>query len=235
MNSAASLVFHAERLHEPAVWAVVRRFAARLSSNETYATFFVYPFPAECAGRDIRAQIGELAGLGHEIGQHTHFYAGEQIRRPYKRDDYSLQNIRECLRRDHDLLSLSGVTPEGFTSGGWMFNQGVVEELISLGFVYDCSTRTPGPRRGSLPYANLYRGAAGQIMLLPTNASVGQWLKQGRVFKPPAGVIYLHDYDLLARRHRLALEVLLKLHMGSLRRAKDLARIAVPTAGPVSA
>ena len=79
------LVFHAEKLHEDAVWGRVLPIAEALAEDGIRLTFFVFPYRAEVVGADLTPRVRELDGLGHEIAQHTHFYAGKSFmtdRRP---------------------------------------------------------------------------------------------------------------------------------------------------------
>ena len=79
MNFTSALAFHAEKLHDDRVWRRVQPVARWMSARGIRATFFVYPFRAQVANRDITQRVQALAALGHEIGQHTHFYDGTMI------------------------------------------------------------------------------------------------------------------------------------------------------------
>ncbi len=215
-----SLCFHAERLHDDRVWTRVRRTASGLARHGHRATFFVYPWRAQAAGKDIAARVRLLAGLGHEIGQHTHFYSGRRIDKPFKRDDVSAENMTRCLRRDFEALKAMGARPAGFTAGGWIVNSTVLDTLMDLGFAYDCSFRlagqgpssrhSPGGRdrklidiRGPVSYMD---GKGRSILCLPTTSSLGDRLKSkssgeaGNSPPPPYRLVYMHDYDLLRFR-----------------------------------
>jgi hypothetical protein len=91
------LVFHAEKLHDERVWRRVERVARWLAVQGRQAIFFVYPFCAQVAGQEITARVRTLAVLGHEIGQHTHFYAGTKIDKREKVNDPSAANMVQCL------------------------------------------------------------------------------------------------------------------------------------------
>ncbi|CEP68819.1 Polysaccharide deacetylase [Moorella glycerini] len=92
----------------------------RLHLYKLQGTFFVYPFRAQVAGAEISERVQEIAAFGHEIAQHTHFYAGTKIDKPDKVNDLSKENIARCLQRDFETLCDMGFRPYGFTAGGWI-------------------------------------------------------------------------------------------------------------------
>jgi hypothetical protein len=220
-----ALAFHAEKLHDDQVWRRVTRIARWMAWKDIKATFFVYPFRAQVAGRDITDRVQTLASLGHEIGQHTHFYAGTKIDKPVKIDDLSQANIMHCLYRDLETIQQMGFQPKGFSAGAWFVNETVWDLLVNLGFTYDCSAQFPQPKKMAdsvnnrwLGYPQFYTNARGQILCLPTTCSLGEWFKWGRRIttggEVPYQLIYLHDYDLLTFRNHLALSCFLKIFTG---------------------
>ena len=221
MNFTA-LAFHAEKLHELPVWQKVSSAARLLAAHGIRSTFFIYPFPAAVYGENISERVRLLASLGHEIAQHTHFYAGSQIDKRHKVDDLSRDNIVHCLRRDFAALSAMGSAPRGFTAGAWFVSDAVLEELVNLNFVYECSAQipkpkpsAPDPRQQWLPSPQTYRNERGQLLRLPTTCSLGEWFKWGhRItrknthFHP---IVYLHDFDLLSLRGYLMFSCFLRI------------------------
>jgi peptidoglycan/xylan/chitin deacetylase (PgdA/CDA1 family) len=221
--SSMTLAFHAEKLHQSQVWQKTHLAARLLAKHGIHGTFFVYPFPAAVYGEDISSRVRTLAALGHEIAQHTHFYAGSQIDKSHKVDDLSRENIAYCLRRDFVALSAMGCSPRGFTAGSWFVDEMVLEELVDLGFIYDCSARCPGPKPPAAPdpraqwlnRPQTFRTPRGQLLRLPTACSLGEWFKWGhrRMEEnlPPHRIVYLHDFDLLTMRGRLMFSCFLRL------------------------
>jgi hypothetical protein len=220
-----ALVFHAEKLHADHVWREVEKVAHRLAARDVRATFFVYSFPAAVAAVDITARLRWLGSLGHEIAQHTHFYAGRKIRKNEKVDDLSDANVVHCLQRDFEALRQSGFSPKGFTAGSWYVNDMVLSTLIGLGFDYDCSTQllTPraamcSPHQRRLDAPQFFRNTSGQLLCLPTTCSLGQWFKSAarlvREQHAAYQLIYLHDYDLLNLVERSMLHCFLKITKG---------------------
>lgn len=215
--SSITLAFHAERLHEQRVWNKVKRVAGWMAEHNMKATFFVYPFPAAVAGKGISERVQWLGSLGHEIAQHTHFYAGTKIEKHEKRDDLSKANVIHCLRRDFETLKGFGFRPKGFTAGSWFVNNVVLDALVELGFVYDCSAQFPRLKTsGPVPNNNrwlrapqYYSNSHGRILCLPTTCSLGEWFKWGRKLRHESDqfyqIVYLHDYDLLSLKRSLLL------------------------------
>jgi hypothetical protein len=230
-----ALAFHAEKLHDDQVWRRLERVARWMERKNIKVTFFVYPFRAQVVGRDITDRVQTLASLGHEIGQHTHFYAGTKVDRPEKVNDLSEVNIARCLYRDFNTLHQMGFAPRGFTAGAWFVNEAVWGTLLDLGFTYDCSAQFPRAKEMTVsPYyfwlrsPRFYSNTRGQILCLPTTCSLGEWFKWARRIKTggevPYQLIYLHDYDLLTFRNHLALSCFLKIFTG--KTVQPLATIA---------
>ena len=220
--SAVAIAFHAERLHDDQTWRRVERFARWMDRRNIRATFFVYPFRAQVAGMDITHRVRAVAALGHEIGQHTHFYAGTKIDHGEKINDLSAENIINCLNRDFNTLAEMGFVPTAFTAGAWLVNRIVCDTLVNLGFVYDWSTRFPqsrivdqSPDHSWLRSPRFHSHGQGGVLCLPTTCSLGEWFKWGRRVKIearfPYQLIYLHDYDLLSFRNRLLLSCFLNI------------------------
>ncbi|MEM4188090.1 MAG: hypothetical protein QXN56_02860 [Candidatus Hadarchaeum sp.] len=204
-----ALVFHAEKLHDDHVWKRVIKIARWTTRQGMRLTFFVYPFRAQVEGKEIAERVRSLAALGHEIGQHTHFYAGSKVDKPDKATDLSQANIRHCLFRDFEVLRSLGVQPRGFVAGAWIVNEVVWDTLIELGFGYDCSARFPkgagvrvSPYHRWLGMPQFYIREMGRLLCLPTTCSLGEWFKWGRTVTTvgylPYQLVYLHDYDLLS-------------------------------------
>ncbi len=216
------LVFHAEKLHEDPVWELVLPVARRLSEAGIRVTFFVFPFRADAVGADLAPRVRELDGLGHEIAQHTHFYAGTSFLTAQKADDLSDANVGACINRDFERLLRIGVEPCGFTAGAWQLPEAGLEALAALGFEYDCSTRHPHPTLDRSNRHHCWNTEAGlhgrdgaRLVMLATTCSLGGWVKWGRrtttIGPPNYQMVYLHDYDLLATRTRLLLACFLRL------------------------
>ena len=146
------LVFHAERLHDDSVWRRVLPVATALAEGGIRLTFFVFPYRAEAVGADLARSRARAEALGHEVGQHTHFYAGKSFLTEHKSDDFSDGNVVACLERDADALRAMGVKLRGFTAGAWQLPDAALNALLDLGFEYDClcppsAAWRPAPQR----------------------------------------------------------------------------------------
>ncbi len=119
-------------------------------------------------------------------------------------------------------LSSSGYSPKGFTAGSWFVSETVLDVLVELGFVYDCSAQipkprnpTPDPRMQWLRLPQNYRNGRGKLLLLPTTCSLGEWFKWGwktaRDQTHWHQIVYLHDYDLLSFHRHLMLLCFLRI------------------------
>ena len=221
-QSFMTLAFHAEKLHQNRVWQRVEKAAHGLSRHGICATFFVYPFPATVYGKSIDRRVRALAALGHEIAQHSHFYTGCNIDKTNKADDLSNENILHCVRRDFEALATIGEIPKGFTAGSWFVNDIVLDALVDLKFVYDCSAQFPKPKPATqdprtqwLPSPQIYSNDRGRLIRLPTTCSLGEWFKWGRKTGIDHDhfhqVVYLHDYDLLSYRAHFMLFCFLRM------------------------
>ena len=212
----SALTLHAEMLHRDKVWGVVDQLAHRAARRGARLTFFVHPFWALVDGADIAARVVRLAGLGHEIGQHTHYYDARTGRVPgHKAGDLDPCNVVRRLEEDHGGLRRAGISPRGFVSGAWVVPDGLADWLAGRGFHYDCSLRTYAPP-SNLPDAapaGLPCVLRGGLLEVPTTAplrrAIGLTPRSVRLGDLEYQLVYCHDYDLLDPRKRAALRCLL--------------------------
>lgn len=209
---ALCVTFHAELLDKEPVWTAVRRVMDR-GGHGMRCTFFVHPAHAMAAGADLSPRLREIAQRGHEIAQHTHYYAyyGITPGGAAKKTSLDPEVVERCLRRDREYLQACGFTPHGFVSGGWAMNADVFPLLEILGFTYDCSDRTFNFRyQNPLAPPALADGRPfrkGSLLEFPTHGPVSWRL-------PPRGrdmwICYMHDDDLLNLFKRGSLSLLLR-------------------------
>lgn len=210
------LTVHAERLHEASVWHAVQRLLARLERAGGRATFLVSPLRASVAGVDLGPRLRELVARGHEVGQHTHYYAlttGAHGVSFEKRPDASPENLRRCLDHDHGRLLAAGIRPRGFVAGAWAIHDVAHDWLLEQGFEYDLSFRSfplgydsPAAARGDGCDAPFVRRG---LLEIPTTATLALAVRRALARRDlPHEVVYLHDYDLTAARARLLLAAL---------------------------
>jgi hypothetical protein len=219
---------HAEKLHDADVWKRVRR---TLDASRMPWTVFVEPLDARIRGVDLRPHLDWLAQRGHEVALHVHHrpLRGE----PGHTTGYDKRMTREpavvhrCMDEAADYLATAGHAPVGFVSGTWLLLESVFQWLACHGFRYDCTMRAyphgefrdtgePDDRIGPstatrVPGITQLCG----VLEVPTTASLRQ---QARAELPggsgtAAGgvghdLFYLHDYDLLDPRKRLAVRII---------------------------
>lgn len=215
-----SVTLHAERLERDDVWRRTSAFLGTIEARGARATLFVHPFTAIEAGVDLGPRLEELIERGHELGQHTHYYAPRDpdgaAGKPVSL--LTAENVIACLDRDFAYLRQAGVDPRGYVAGGWVIHDAALEWLRAHGFTYDASVRS-----FSLKYDNP-PAAAGEgwtapleehgLLRLPTTAPLTNIARQ-RGHPLPVGNLryelgYIHDYDLSSSAHRTAARVALR-------------------------
>ena len=211
------VTLHAEKLHTDAVWRQVVRSLDAVERGGHRCTLFVEPVRARILGVDLTARLAEVAGRGHEIGMHTHFY---ELTGPngsttgfVKKSLLTTQNIRRCLEEDLDCLLAAGQRPVGFVAGAWMFRESVFEWLGEHDFRYDCTSRAfrlrhenPDARAGDDHDSASWIGS---VLEIPTTTPLSTVPRRLAPFAPRLAIapvdyimVYLHDYDLLDTRKR---------------------------------
>lgn len=226
------LTVHAERLHEDAVWRALGRLLAVVERRSGAATFLVSPLRASVARVDLGPRLRELADRGHEIGQHTHYYALAEVTagpvRFEKRTDVSPANVRRCLDHDHARLTAAGIRPRTFVAGAWESPPAAHAWLVEHHFRFDLTRRTFALRYPGRPPSPGTPGdpsiLPGGLLDIPTNGTVLHALQRHALGTSPArpyAVWYVHDYDLHHLRHRAALRALDHL-------LADAPRITIP-------
>ncbi len=215
---------HVERPLDDAVWV---RFSALQAARPGGFAIAALMRPADVAfGEDesrwlARArEATDRAPLGH----HVHWTAPDHAR-PTDGDPGGRVRAEGALLRD--------VGPTLFCGGGWYTDVEVAEACAELGYV-DCT-----PRAGRPPYlregerwASLQTPArialpSGRVLrAIPTTHSLGDLARAvARRSLPRFVHVYFHDTDLLDRRRRAMLRVLLPL-LARRARASDLDALA---------
>ena len=231
--------FHTEMLHDDEVWRHAKHAATSMSRQGVYASFFVYPYRAQMAGVDITSRVQEIAGLGHEIAQHTHFYGPVASKPPLLRNHLNDENVAKCIERDYETLTRMGTPPEGFVAGSWLVTPWVLETVCRLGFAYDCSARLstwPTDKR-ERPYwqwadhPNWYPSSGESVVRIPTTCSLRQWFRwrgSGTIDGSTRyHLVCLHDSDLVMASFRIMLRLAKLRSLGaSIVTTSRLARIA---------
>ena len=222
---------HVERPLDHEVW---RRFQALQERRPGGFAVAALMRPADVAfGEDedewvVRARVA--SGLG-PFGQHTHWTAPDHAR---PTSDATGERV---LAEGHRLREL-GLAPNLFCGGGWYTDAEVAEACAELGYV-DCTPRARRPSylAGDAPWAELAAPApielhsGRRLTAIPTTHSLGDLARDLVSRSLPRVVhVYFHDTDLLERRRRVLVHLLLRA-LARRRQPSDLDVLAAEAAG----
>ena len=213
---------HVERPLDDAVWS---RFSALQGKRPGGFAIAALLRPADVsAGEDeslwlVRAR--EAAARG-PLGHHTHWTAPDHARPTWgdgpvtNRHKATGERVLEEGRRLREL----GLAPTLFCGGGWYTNPEVAGACAELGYI-DCTPRAvrppylpDGERWASLQAPARIRLPSGRFLrAIPTTHSLGDLGRAlgRRHWLPDVVHVYFHDTDLLDRRRRALLRLLLPL------------------------
>lgn len=212
---------HVERPLDDVVW---RRYRRLLESRPGGFAIASLVRPADTAAGEDEARWLErahaMAALG-PFGHHTHWTAPDHARPT--RGATGGRVLAEGRR-----LREAGFVPTLFCGGGWYTDVEVAEACAELGYL-DCTPRSSRPpylpdgvRWASLASPARIDLPSGRVLkAIPTTHSLGDLARalRRRAPLPSLTHVYFHDTDLLDRRRRVFVRVLLPL----------LARRAEPT------
>ena len=203
---------HVERPLEDAVWT---RFAALQEARPAGFAIAALMRPADPAvGEDELGWVErakEAAARG-PLGHHTH-WTGPDHARPTSAATGSRVLEEGRALRQH------GLKPTLFCGGGWYTDVEVAEACAELGYV-DCTLRArrppylvAGERWATLAAPAVVELPSGRTLgAMPTTHSLGDLARSlARRELPPVVHVYFHDTDLLDRRRRTLLSVVLRL------------------------
>jgi len=203
---------HVERPLDDAVWA---RFAALQEERPGGFAVAALVRPADAeAGEDQRAWLGramEAASRG-PLGHHTHWTAPDHARPTGVATGARVLEEGRALR-EHGLRSTL------FCGGGWYTDVEVAEACAELDYV-DCTLRASRPsylaageRWATLVAPAVVELPSGRTLgAIPTTHSLGDLARSlAHRELPPVVHVYFHDTDLLDRRRRTLLSVVLRL------------------------
>ena len=203
---------HVERPLDDAVWA---RFAALQEERPGGFAIAALVRPADAeAGEDERAWVGRAteAASRAPLGHHTHWTAPDHARPTGAATGARVLEEGRALR-EH------GLKPTLFCGGGWYTDVEVAEACAELGYV-DCTLRARRPpyllgwrALGDPRGTGRRRAPSGRTLgAIPTTHSLGDLARSlARRELPPVVHVYFHDTDLLDRRRRALLSVVLRL------------------------
>ncbi len=128
------------RTHGDAGWqsypsyldVVVPRVLGYLAEREQTITFFIVG--QDAAREENHDVLAQVAGAGHEIGNHS--FRHEQWLHLYGEQELD----RELARAEAAIEAATGVRPEGFRGPGYSLSRPTLEVLARRGYRYDAST-----------------------------------------------------------------------------------------------
>ena len=202
---------HAERLEVDRVWSHTDALLRRLERRGGRATLFVHPFSAIEAGADLGPKLRSLVERGHEIAQHTHYYAPRpagSTAKPVSLVDP--ENVVRCLDRDLAYLREAGMDTAR-VRGRWLGHHDRRDRLAPGARVLP-TTRACARSRSptSTPARSPATDGSGRPtrtawFVCPTTTPVARSFRRGS-WPISIGVgrydmAYIHDYDLLRPRY----------------------------------
>ncbi len=128
------------RTHGDAGWqsypsyldVVVPRVLGYLAERELTITFFIVG--QDAAREENHDVLAQVAGAGHEIGNHS--FRHEQWLHLYGEQELD----RELARAEAAIEAATGARPEGFRGPGYSLSRPTLEVLARRGYRYDAST-----------------------------------------------------------------------------------------------
>jgi hypothetical protein len=204
---------HVERPLDDVVWA---RFSALQETRLGGFTVAALMRPADPSADEDESRwldrAREAAARG-PVGHHTHWTAPDHAR-PTNGDTGAR------VRAEGARMAELGLAPSLFCGGGWYTDADVAEACAELGYL-DCTPRAvrppylgQGERWASLPSPANVRLPSGRFLpVIPTTHSLGDAARALLLRQPLPEVVhvYFHDTDLLDRRRRALISVVLSL------------------------
>jgi hypothetical protein len=203
---------HVERPLDDDVWKRFSELQASTPGGFRIAASIRPPDPDHGEDETTWLERARVAGGSGPLGHHTHWTAPDHAR---PTGSGAAQRVRSEGVRLREL----GLAPTHFCGGGWYTDVEVAGACAELGYV-DCTPRASRPPylAPGEPWASLAEPAVVELpsgpMLhaIPTTHTLGGLARALRSRELPAFVhVYFHDTDLLDRRRRLLLGLVLRV------------------------
>jgi hypothetical protein len=213
---------HVERPLADDVWA---RFSDLQEARPGGFAIAALMRPADVAhGEDEATWLRHATSAASRgpVGHHTHWTAPDHARPSLGGIDLvtsCYKGTGERVRAEGVRLGELGLAPTLFCGGGWYTDAEVAEACAELGYV-DCTPRAQRPPYlgegepwASLPTPAVVELPSGrELRSIPTTHSLGDLARAlPRRVLPEVVHVYFHDTDLLDRRRRALLQVVLRL------------------------
>ncbi len=203
---------HVERPLDDAVWSRFSALQRRRPGGFRIAALKRPADPAFGENESTWVERARDAAAHGPVGHHTHWTAPDHARP-------SGGATGERVAAEGVRVRELGVTPTLFCGGGWYTDVEVAAACSELGYV-DCTPRASRPpylpggeRWASLAAPSVLGLPSGRTLgAIPTTHSLGDLARAlvGRVL-PDLVHVYFHDTDLLDRRRRILLRLVLPL------------------------
>lgn len=218
MSNPICITVHTERLHDDKVWKRIKTIVDFYYLKRIKITWFSFNPTVEIykkSGFDEnkwKDRLNYLKNHGQLIEQHTHFYDKEK-----RGSNTSLEYIKSRIEEDKQWLESAGHKISGFVGGTWFINKDILNLLNSLGYVYDCTSRTfPLSYLQNRPNQLLIDSPQkiNSIICIPTTTSLKNYFLKFWKNKDKNGncVIYFHDYEMNNVFMRIFLKAILTLN-----------------------
>ena len=203
---------HVERPLDDADWARFSALQEARPGGFAVAALTRPPDPAFGEDEGLWIRRAREASERGPIGHHTHWTAPDHARPTGPEPGARVLEEGRRLRQ-------AGFAATLFCGGGWYTDLEVAEVCAELGYV-DCTPRasrppylSTGERWASLPDRAIIELPSGrELRAIPTTHSLGDLARALRGRALPSLVhVYFHDTDLLDRRRRTLLGVVLRL------------------------
>jgi hypothetical protein len=217
---------HVERPLDDTVWARFSALQEARPGGFAVAALMRPPDPVSGEDETLWLKRAREAAARGPLGHHTHWTAPDHAR---PTGAGTGARVLDEGRRLRD----AGVSSTLFCGGGWYTDVEVAEACAELGYV-DCTPRASRPsylasgeRWASLAAPSVIELPSGrELPAIPTTHSLGDLARAVRARAVPSLVhVYFHDTDLVDRRRRVLLGVLLRI-LGRRAEVLDLDAVA---------
>jgi hypothetical protein len=214
---------HVERPLDDGVWARFAALQARRPGGFRVAALLRPPDVAAQEDEGIWLERAREAAARGPLGHHTHWTAPDHARPTGDETGGRVLSEGRWMRD-------RGLEPTVFCGGGWYADAEVAAACAELGYA-DCTPRASRPpylpageRWAELAEPARLRVASGlELVAVPTTHSLGDLARAmgQRPALPEVVHVYFHDTDLLERRRRALLALVLRV-LARRARASDL-------------
>ncbi len=196
-----SINIHTEDLANDKTFKRVKKLVKFLNKRQIIASWFVFA---------NQKRITYLAEHNQVIEQHTHFYKTNKQGKVY---DLSRTNVLAKLNSDREWLIEQGYNVNGFISGAWKVNQGLLSILNEQRYKYDLSINDiKFDKKVQIEKLD-------NLLIIPATATIRRLFLDLITFRAKRRflsyqdnqicTLHFHDFDLNSLSNRLSLKLLI--------------------------